>query len=73
MRFFSVVSAISLQIVWSNQAESDIVQIQIGGFYFKPNTIRLRAGREVKIELTNKGKIEHEFMSGREITENEES
>lgn len=70
---FLVVSAISLRIARLGQAELDMVQIQIGDFYFKPNTIRLRAGHEVKIELTNKGKIEHEFMVGRKITENEES
>jgi uncharacterized cupredoxin-like copper-binding protein len=56
------VSAISLKTARLGQAGLDMVQIQIGDLYFKPETIRLRAGHKVKIELINKGKIEHEFM-----------
>lgn len=67
-------STISLQIAWSDHAESDIVQIQIGDLYFKPETIQLKAGHKVKIELFNKGKSEHEFMVGRGVTaEDDES
>ncbi len=67
------VSAIYLQIGWSNQAEPDIVQVQIGDLYFKPESIQLRAGHKVEIELINKGKIEHEFMVGRGVEEDNES
>lgn len=67
------VSAIYLQIGWSNQAEPYIVRVQIGDLYFKPEFIQLKAGHKVKIELINKGKIEHEFMIGRGVEEDNES
>ncbi len=67
-------SSIPLQIAWSGHAESYIVQIQIGDLYFKPETIQLKAGHKVKIELINKGKIEHEFIVVRGVTaEDDES
>ncbi len=48
-------------------APSGAIQIRMGDFYFKPDTIRLKAGQEVRIELVNEGKIPHEFMIGREV------
>ena len=49
------------------EAEPNIIQIATGDFYFKPATIELKAGQEVKIELVNEGNIEHEFMVGRGV------
>jgi uncharacterized cupredoxin-like copper-binding protein len=48
-------------------------KIQIGDLYFKPGTIQLKAGHRVKVELINKGKLEHEFMVGRGVEEGDES
>src|SRR3990172_5754753 len=59
------VSALLVQISNSSQTDSNTIQIIIGDFYFKPKTIQLRAGQQVKIELINEGKLEHEFMVGR--------
>src|SRR3989337_2461282 len=59
------VSALLVQISNSSQTDSNTIQIIIGDFYFKPKTIQLRAGQQVKIELINEGKLEHEFMAGR--------
>jgi uncharacterized cupredoxin-like copper-binding protein len=59
------VSALLVQISNSSQTDSNTIQIIIGDFYFKPKTIQLRAGQQVKIELVNEGKLEHEFMVGR--------
>ncbi len=43
------------------------IQVKMGEFYFKPETIQLKAGQQVRIELVNEGKVEHEFMVGREV------
>ncbi len=47
--------------------KASTVQVKMGEFYFKPETIQLKAGQQVKIELVNEGKVEHEFMIGREV------
>lgn len=62
-----LVFVLLLSIVSSSQAELNTVQIKIGDLYFKPQTVELKAGQEVKIELVNEGKIEHEFMVGRGV------
>ncbi|MBI2486774.1 MAG: cupredoxin domain-containing protein [Deltaproteobacteria bacterium] len=61
------VSALLVVIASSSQAESNTIRIIIGDLYFKPETVQLKAGQEVKIELVNEGKIEHEFMVGRVV------
>lgn len=43
------------------------VRITMGEFYFRPDTVTLKAGQEVTIELVNEGAVEHEFMVGREV------
>jgi uncharacterized cupredoxin-like copper-binding protein len=62
-----VASAPFALTVYSSQDASNTVQIKVGEFYFKPETVQLKAGQEVKIELVNEGKIEHEFMVGRGV------
>src|SRR3972149_6920555 len=52
------VSALLVQISNSSQTDSNTIQIIIGDFYFKPKTIQLRAGQQVKIELINEEKQE---------------
>jgi uncharacterized cupredoxin-like copper-binding protein len=47
-----------------SRAESNTIQITVGEFYFRPQTIQIKAGQKVRINLINKGKIEHEFMIG---------
>jgi len=47
-------------------ASPTVVQIQMGDFYFKPDTVRLKAGQQARIEIVNEGKLEHELMVGRE-------
>lgn len=68
----SVVFVPLVLIASSCQPESNTILIRIGEFYFEPETIRLRAGQHVKIDLINEGKIEHEFMVGR-VLKTEES
>ncbi len=51
----------------STAAGPQVVQVKMGEFYFKPQAIRLKAGQQVRIEIVNEGKIEHEFMLGREV------
>ena len=43
------------------------IHIVTGDFFFKPETIELKSGQEVKLELVNNGNIEHEFMVGRGV------
>lgn len=62
-----------LLIACKGQADLNTIQIITGDFYFKPETIQLNANHEVKIELVNKGNIEHEFMVGRGVEETEDN
>jgi uncharacterized cupredoxin-like copper-binding protein len=62
-------SALFLSIACSRQSESNTVEIRLGEFSFKPETVQLKAGQKVKIELINEGKTEHEFMVGRGVKE----
>ena len=57
----------------SCQPESNTVKIIIGDLYFDPETIQLKADQEVKIELINEGKIEHEFMVGHGVKMEQEN
>ena len=67
MTLIAVSTLFIVLIINSSLAESNTVLIKVGDLYFKPDTIQLKAGQEVKIELINEGKIEHEFMVGREV------
>lgn len=53
--------------VYSSQETSNTLQIKVGDFYFKPETVQLKGGQKVKIELVNEGKHDHEFMVGRGV------
>lgn len=61
------VSFLLLLAACKRHDESNTIKILTGDFYFKPTTIELKAGKEVKIELVNEGNIEHEFMVGRGV------
>jgi len=52
---------------YSNQEDSNTIRIEMGDFYFKPDTIQLKQYQQVIIEFVNVGKLEHEFMVGRLI------
>ena len=67
MTLIAVSTLFLMLIINSSLADSNTVLIKVGDLYFKPDTIQLKAGQEVKIELVNEGKIEHEFMVGREV------
>ncbi len=41
--------------------------IEMGEFTFTPNTIEVKVGQDVTLELVNKGALEHELMIGREV------
>lgn len=43
------------------------ITVELGDFYFKPVRLELPAGQTVTLQLINKGKVEHEFMIGREV------
>ncbi|MEW6143513.1 MAG: cupredoxin domain-containing protein [Thermodesulfobacteriota bacterium] len=61
------VSFLLLLTACKHEERASTVHIVTGDFFFKPETIELKAGREVKIELVNDGNIEHEFMVGRGV------
>lgn len=61
------VSFLLLLAACKHEAEPNTIHITTGDFYFKPATIELKEGKEVKIELVNEGNIEHEFMVGRGV------
>lgn len=67
------VSFLLLLSASKNEEKPNTMHITTGEFYFKPETIDLKAGGEVKIEIVNEGKIDHEFMVGRgvKMTEDE--
>src|ERR1700741_662056 len=65
--FSFVASVLFVLTAYSSQDEPNTVQISIGDFYFKPEIVQLKAGQEVKVELVNEGKLEHEFMVGRGV------
>jgi uncharacterized cupredoxin-like copper-binding protein len=41
------------------------VDVTLGDYFFKPDTIRVQAGHKVVLHLKNKGTVEHEFMVGK--------
>ena len=62
--FVLALSFLFVPIAYSSNTDINTIQIKMGDFYFKPETIHLRTGQHVKIELINEGKLEHEFMVG---------
>lgn len=46
------------------------LRIEMSEFAFSPETIEVKAGQQVIIELVNTGVIEHEIMFGREVVKN---
>jgi uncharacterized cupredoxin-like copper-binding protein len=44
------------------------VRVQMNDFAFAPDTLRLPAGRPVRLVFENTGAVPHEFMAGRAIT-----
>lgn len=45
----------------AKHAEGYEIHIEVGEFYFKPDTLYLRAGQPVKLVVENKGEAEHEI------------
>lgn len=48
-------------------SSSGEVTVTMTEYKFEPDTIRVKAGQEVRITLENKGEKEHEFMVGRDV------
>lgn len=46
-------------------AAGGAVEIEMGNFFFKPETIRVKVGERVTLRLMNRTTVEHEFMAGR--------
>jgi uncharacterized cupredoxin-like copper-binding protein len=44
------------------------IRVQMNDFAFAPDTLRLPAGRPVRLVFENTGAVPHEFMAGRDIT-----
>ncbi len=61
------VSILLLLTACKHEENASTIHVVTGDFFFKPETIELKAGQEVKIELVNDGNIEHEFMVGRGV------
>jgi len=59
---------IFLPIACTGKPDINTIKVEMGDFYFKPETIHLKSGQYVKIEIINEGKLEHEFMAGRMLT-----
>lgn len=51
----------------SHAAKVRTVRIEMGEFYFKPAVFRLKAGERVKLVITNRGQLTHEFMAGQKV------
>lgn len=47
------------------QTDSVEITLEMDEFLFSPATLRLPAGRPVKLSLHNRGEVPHEFMAGR--------
>jgi len=52
-------------------SRATVITVELGEFYFKPSRLELPAGQTVTLQLINNGKVEHEFMVGREVKEHE--
>lgn len=47
------------------------IRIVMGEMFFRPDRVSVAEGQQVTIELVNEGVVEHEFMVGREVREEE--
>lgn len=48
-------------------ATTQEVSITMSEYKFEPNTIQVKAGQQVRINLVNEGEKDHEFMIGRDL------
>ena len=51
----------------AKQPSQPPIQVKMSEFAFQPNSIRIKAGQTVQLELINDGNAEHEFMAGRTV------
>lgn len=45
------------------------VEVTLGDYWFKPDTMQVQAGHKVVLHLKNKGTVEHEFMAGKMVSD----
>lgn len=66
---FSLWAAIALVFVACSSSPPEPVTytIEMSEYSFKPDTIEVRVGQEVTLELVNMGALEHELMIGRDV------
>ncbi len=78
MRTSTVIAAIAVAVLWAAAVSSAagmeggkrrVIEIDLKEFAFVPAKVVLPAGTEVVLELRNTGKLKHEFMVGRGLTE----
>ncbi|MBI4320577.1 MAG: hypothetical protein HY675_18965 [Chloroflexi bacterium] len=50
-----------------SQGSSHQLKLTLGDFYFKPDTLQVKVGQRVQIEIINEGKVEHEIMIGHAV------
>lgn len=46
-----------------------VIEITMKNFKFEPSSITIPTGEKVKLEFTNRGSVEHEFMAGKSVAE----
>jgi len=78
MRASTVIVAVAVAAFWAVAAsyatgmeggKPQVIEIELKEFAFVPGKVVLPAGSEVVLELRNTGKLKHEFMVGRGLTE----
>ncbi len=66
--FVLFVASIFLAACAKQTPEPITYSLEMSEYAFTPNTIEVRVGQQVTIELINKGVLEHELMFGRDVT-----
>lgn len=56
-----IVSDVSVEDVSTTTEDSNIIEVEGGSMYFKPNEIKVKLGETVKIKFTNAGGM-HDFV-----------
>ena len=55
--------------VYDQNQQSINIEVTLGDYWFKPDTIQVQAGQKVVLQLKNKGTVEHELMAGNIVSD----
>jgi uncharacterized cupredoxin-like copper-binding protein len=55
--------------VYDQNQQTINIEVTLGDYWFKPDTIQVQAGQKVVLQLKNKGTVEHEFMAGNMVSD----